>query len=67
VTFSLPTATLRLRSDFPAKQIFDLEDDPDSDVKAKVWANTIVNRLTTAKTNLVNLSSPFEGVTVTTV
>jgi hypothetical protein len=67
VSFDLPTATRRLRSDFPVKQVFDLEDDLDSDAKAKVWGDTIASRCAAAKATLVSRSSPFEGETVTTV
>jgi hypothetical protein len=67
VSFSLPPQTRRLKTDFPAKQIFDLADDSQSDVKAKVWADTIAARLLTAKTTLVDQASPFEGETVSTV
>lgn len=67
VSFDLPTATRRLRSDFPVKQVFDLEDSADSDVKAKVWAETVVSRCTSAKAQLLSRSSPFEGESVTTV
>ena len=67
VSFTLPTAKRRLRSDFPVKQVFDLEDSPDSDAMAKVWAETVVSRCTAAKATLMGKSSPFEGETVTTV
>lgn len=67
VSFILPTATRRLRSDFPVKQVFDLEDDENSDIMAKVWGDTIAARCTAAKTNLISLTSPFEGETVVTV
>ncbi len=67
VDFTLQTATRRMKTDFPVKQVFDLEDDIDSDVMAKVWASTIADRLTAAKDQLIGLSSPFEGETVVTV
>lgn len=67
VDFSLPPQTRRMKTDFPAKQIFDLADDNTSDVKAKVWADTIASRLSTAKSTLVAQESPFEGETVTTI
>jgi len=67
VSFDLPSATRRLRSDFPVKQVFDLEDDVDSDVKAKVWGDTIASRCAAAKMALISKASPFEGETVTTV
>jgi hypothetical protein len=67
VSFDLPTSTRRLRSDFPVKQVFDLEDDVDSDVKAKVWADAIASRCVSAKSSLMSKTSPFEGETVITV
>lgn len=66
VSFTLPTATRRLRTDSPFKQIFDLEDDADSDAKAKVWADTVVARCISAKATLMARTSPFEGETVIT-
>ncbi len=67
VNFTLPSAGRRLMSDFPAKQIFDLRDSADSDIMAKVWGDTMVSRLTAAKTTLMSLTSDFQGETVVTV
>ena len=67
VTFELPTATRRLMTDGPFKQIFDLADDSDSDVKAKVWADTVVARCVTAKNFLMAQNRSFEGESVITV
>jgi len=66
VSFTLPGATRRLRTDSPFKEVFDLEDDPDSDAKAKVWAETVVARALSAKNQLLSQQSPFEGETVIT-
>lgn len=66
VSFQIPTATRRLRSDQPFKEVFDLADDPDSDAKAKVWAETVVARCLAAKNTLMGRTSPFEGETVIT-
>lgn len=65
-SFTLPNATRRLRTDSPFKEVFDLEDDPDSDAKAKVWGETIVARALAAKNALLSQQSPFEGETVIT-
>lgn len=66
VSFTLPTATRRLRTDSPFKEVFDLEDDPDSDALAKVWADTVVARALSAKNSMMARTSPFEGETVIT-
>ena len=66
VSFTLPTATRRLRTDSPFKQVFDLNDDADADAKAKVWAETVVARALAAKNTLMQQTSPFEGETVIT-
>ena len=67
VTFVLPPALRRMRADSPFVQVFDLDDYPDADVRAKVWSDTIVSRLTTAKATLINMSSPFMGESMVTV
>ena len=67
VAFELPTMPVRLRSDFPVKQIFDLLDSPDADVMAKVWSDEVVYRATTAKQVLLRSISQYSGTTVSTV
>lgn len=67
VSFELPEEQRMLPSQFPVVQIFDLDDDADSDVKAKIYANEISNRISTAKTNLLNKNSHYIGQTVTTI
>jgi hypothetical protein len=67
VEFTLPTATRRMESDFPVKQVFDLADTPNADVMAKVWADAIVTRLTSAKNTLIAMTTPLEGETGITV
>lgn len=52
VEFDLPTEQRRLPDDFPVQRIFDVNDDPDSDVKARVFTDTIFQRLAVAKTDL---------------
>lgn len=66
VSFTMPAEQRRLKSDFPLVKYFDLADDVDSDVKAKVYADKILSRITTAKTTLLTNVSDFEGETVTT-
>lgn len=67
VSFSLPSAIRRIRTDFPVVRVFDLADTSDADVMAKVFADTIVNRLTTAKNTLISMGTPFEGESLVTV
>lgn len=67
VDFDLPTAQKRLPYDFPVKQVFDLQDDPKSDAFAKFFVDTIVNRITSAKNNLISKEDNFVGETVTTI
>ncbi len=67
VDFDLPASYRRIKTDAPFRQTFDLADSVDADVKAKVWADTIVARLTEAKQTLLDRSVTFEGETVVTV
>lgn len=67
VSMTFPSQQLRMRSDFPVKKVFDLQDSQDADAQAKCWADTLVSRLATAKNALLTRSSPFEGETLTTV
>ena len=67
VNFELPANQKRLPFDFPVKQVFDLNDDPESDAKAKVFMDEIVNRITTAKNNLISQNANFVGETTTTI
>ncbi len=67
VTITLPSKLVRLTSQFPVKEVFSLDDDSDADVMAKVWRNTIVARITAAKTTLMDLTENFVGETVTTI
>lgn len=65
--FTLPTKQRRIKTDFPDKRVFDLADDSDSDLIAKLYADTIEARLTAAIVELRTKTSPFEGETLTTV
>jgi len=67
VNFELPAEQRRWDSDFPVVKIFDLDDDVDSDVKAKVFGDEIVSRLQTAKNALVAQSAAFTGETTITI
>jgi len=65
--FTLLAAPRRIRTDFPVVQVFDLNDFPDADARAKVFADTIVSRLTTAKATLLAQTTPFQGESLVTV
>jgi hypothetical protein len=67
VDFDLPLAQRRLTTDFPVREIFDLEDDAESDVKAKVWGDTIKARIVTAKATLLSQASDFVGEDIETI
>lgn len=67
VDFDLPQSQRRLRTEFPIKQVFDTQDEENADVMAKVFADTIAARITSAKTTLVGQTAEFEGETTTTI
>jgi|AntRauTorckE6833_2_1112554.scaffolds.fasta_scaffold29931_2 hypothetical protein len=67
VDFTLSDEQRRLKSDFPLIKYFDLDDDVDSDVKAKVYTDEIVSRITAAKSTLLTNVNDWEGETVTTL
>ena len=61
VDFDLPSDLRRISTDFPVRQPFDIRDDPDADVKAAVWGNTMDTRLGAARNILIALEEPFVG------
>ena len=65
--FTLPSALRRISTDFPIVQVFDFGDYADADARAKTYNDTIVNRLTTAKSALVTQTTNFQGETLVTV
>ena len=69
VSFLLPTKHRRLSVDFPVKEIFDTVDFADVDIRAKVYADEIENRLISARAELVALddTSNFLGETIITI
>jgi hypothetical protein len=67
IEFSLPTKHRRLDSDFPVIEIFDLKDNCDADLYAKVWTEEICDRIVCAKNELLKLQSNFTGETIKTV
>ena len=67
VDFDLPTEQRRMITDFPLTRYFDLEDDSDADVKAKVYAGEIETRITSALSTLKSNTSDFTGETTVTI
>lgn len=65
--FTLPAEQRRLKSDFPLVKYFDLDDDADSDVNARLYADTITTRITTAKNTLLTNDQNFVSESVTTI
>lgn len=66
VEFDLPAKTSRLRTDAPIVAVFDLRDDVNSDIKAKAFADTIVDRIQTAMLELQAQKAAFVSQTVIT-
>ncbi len=70
VTFSFPPLPFVIDSKVPLVREFDLTDDSDSDVQAKVYADTLLQRITDAKAVLMAglpTLAPFEGDSLVTV
>lgn len=67
VSFSLPTKPRRLDVDFPQNQIFDSFDFVDAPFRAKLFIDTIVSRITLAKSILMSKNAPFVGEFLTTI
>lgn len=67
VSWTDDAALRRIRTDFPIVRVFDLNDYPDADARAKVFSDTIVARLTAAKVALLTQSAPFTGEALVTV
>jgi hypothetical protein len=58
-SFTLPSEQRRLISDFPLIRVFDLNDDTDSDAKARVYADEIRDRIVAARDTLYSTSPEF--------
>jgi len=67
VSFTFPTKQRRLLTDFPDKRVFDLADDEDADLMAKLYSDAIEARIVTAVTELRAKTNPFEGETLITI
>lgn len=67
VTFTLPTSQHRIFLDFPVVQVFDLGANSDADLYAKLFANTILDRITAARDAVLAQSAPFVGRNIVTI
>ena len=67
VTFTLPTEQRQLPGGFPLIKYFDLDDSADADVQAKVYADEILTRVTSARDVLIANASDFLGETTVTL
>jgi hypothetical protein len=67
VAWTEDAALRRIRTEFPIIKLYDLQDFPDADARAKIFSDTIVSRLTAAKTTLVTQQLPFTGEALVTV
>ena len=67
VDFILADKSRNLPSEFPVKQVFDLQDYTDADIRAKVWLDAIEARISAIKADYISRSSPLESFTVTTL
>lgn len=50
LTFTLPHTNRQLPQQFPVKRLFDLKDDQDANARAVLWLETLITRITDART-----------------
>lgn len=67
VSFTLPNKHRRIASDFPITQVFDLNDDTQSDLYAQLYAVELRSRIQSIKTTLLSKHSAFIGETINTI
>lgn len=67
ISFTFPTKQRRLITDFPDKRVFDLADDVNADLQAKLYSDTIHDRILSELTTLRAKQNPFEGETTLTL
>mgnify|MGYP000128417273 CR=1 FL=1 len=67
VSFTLATCPRYLPEEFPAKQLFSLDDHADADLRAVVYRTTMEGRLAAARNALMSHAPNFVGETVTTL
>jgi hypothetical protein len=66
-TFTLPNNTLLYPSQFPCRATFSTADFPDAAERAVTFRDTIINRLTAAKTNLMSKTAQHLGFNTITI
>jgi hypothetical protein len=67
VTFTLPQGQNRIFLDFPVVRVFDLNDTAEADMRAKLYADTLLSRITDARDSLTAQAAPFVGTNVVTI
>ena len=67
IAFMLPSDIRGIVAGFPVQQVFDLADSPDSDLRAKLWADTVAGLIIAAKTALMAKAAAFVGQTIVTI
>jgi len=68
VSFTLPSKLYSLPSTFPVQQAFSLADYPEeADVRAEVYRQTIVARISSARVTLLAKEANWVGETLTTL
>lgn len=65
--FTFATKSRRIKTDFPDKRVFDIADTVNADLMAKLYTDTIQDRIETAIVALRAKTQPFEGETLTTL
>lgn len=67
VSFTIPTETRTIPTEFPVKQVFSLDDNANAGLRAAVYRTVIESRIASARTALVAKAANFVGETVTTL
>jgi hypothetical protein len=68
VSYTLPNKLYQLPSTFPVQQVFSLEDYPDdADVRAEVYRQIVIARITSARVSLLAKVPSWVGETVNTL
>ena len=67
VAFTLPTSQRQLPDQFPVVRFFDREDNSKAHLYAKVFADSIADRISVANAQLMSKETVFEGETTITI
>lgn len=65
--FTFATKSRRIKTDFPDKRVFDIADTVNADLMAKLYTDTLQDRIEAAIVALRAKTQPFEGETLTTL